>query len=129
MRKAVALATFLLLSACATTAPRSRPGHWLIGTWLMMSEGVEHPLACESGLPIAYNANGTYDLFEDSGTWRLDGSRLTEVATRHHDSGGGEGSPELGRPYVSTIQRSGPDAFRKTYADGTIETFRRCPSD
>lgn len=126
MRKAVFLSAALLLSACATTAPRPAPGHWLVGTWLMLGEGVEYPLACESGLPIAYNADGTYDLFEDSGTWRLDGSRLTEVATEHHDSGG-EGGPELGRLYVSTIQRSGPDAFRKTYADGAVETFRRCP--
>jgi hypothetical protein len=87
---------------------------------------VEFPLACSSGLPIAYNANGTYDLFEDSGTWRLEGERLTEVATQIHDSSG-EDAAQIGRPYVSRIDRTGPDQFRKTYADGSVETFRRCP--
>ena len=128
MRLKAALLAALLLAGCATTPRRqSHGGHWLVGTWLMLAEDIEHPLACASGLPIAYAPSGTYQLFDESGRWRLDGDRLTEIATEITDPGE-EGVPEIGRLYVSRIERRGPDEFRKTFADGNTETFRRCPN-
>jgi hypothetical protein len=122
MRLAVLLGTTVALAACATT--RTSPS-WLVGTWLMMEPDVEFPLACASGLPIIYHADGTYDLMEGGGTWRLAGARLIETA--QVNDAADSGPPDLGRAYVAEIERLGPDAFRKTYADGAVETFRRCP--
>ncbi|MDQ8756437.1 hypothetical protein RCO27_09365 [Sphingosinicella sp. LHD-64] len=125
MRVALLVIPALLLAGCATTSgPSSTP--WLSGLWIGMEEGVEYPLACASGLPIRYLAGGRYEIFEERGTWRLDGDRLTETATEATGAGD-EGTPEIGRPYVSRIARDGDGAFVKTYADGAQTRFRRCP--
>ncbi len=127
MRITAALLTAVLVAGCATTPQQTRDPNWLVGTWLMLDDEIEYPLACASGLPIAYAADHTYRLFEESGRWRLDGDRLTETATEISDPGD-EASPEIGRAYVSRIERRGPNEFRKTFADRNIETFRRCPN-
>lgn len=120
------LAAAGLLAGCATAPHRAPTAQWLAGIWLMLGEEIEHPLACASGLPIRYSADGTYGLFEENGIWRLDGDRLTETATEITEVGDPEGA-QIGVPYVSRIARRGRDEFRKTYADGAVETFRRCP--
>ncbi len=126
MRAALLPLAILLLAGCSTTGPRSEAS-WLVGTWLMMSEDLEFPLACSSGLPIQYDSRGTYHLFDQDGRWRLQGDRLTETAQRLHPTAEPESSSEIGRPYVSRLERQGPDAFRKTFVDGSSELFRRCP--
>jgi hypothetical protein len=132
MKRLLCLAPALLLAACATTQPAARQtpagptAQWLVGTWLMIDDPSEHPVACASGLPIAYSRDGRYTLFEESGTWRLEGERLTETATEIHD-GADPAEVALGRPIVSRIERTGPDALRKTFADGSKATFLRCP--
>jgi hypothetical protein len=133
MMRFLCLAAALLLAACATTPPpaasQSQAGaaaDWLAGTWLMIGDGVEHPGGCNSGLPIGYSRDGRYTLFEESGTWRLQGERLTETATEVHD-GADPAEVALGRPVVSRVQRTGPDSFRKTFTDGSKATFLRCP--
>ena len=128
MRRAIWIMLAALTAACATTSRPTAGEHWLVGAWLMLGPDVEFPLACASGLPIRYDAGGRYVLFEGSGTWQLDGDRLTEIATGGSETAD-EGAPEIGRPYVSRIEQTGPDAFRKTYADGDVETFRRCPAE
>jgi hypothetical protein len=125
MRAVLLLLPVLLLAGCATTAPSS-PSPWLVGLWLGEEDGVQFPLACESGLPIRYLTGGRYEIFEERGTWRLEGDRLTETATEATGAGN-EGTPEIGRPYASRIARDGSDAFVKTYADGAQTRFRRCP--
>lgn len=125
MRLAVLVGTTAALAACATTSPPSAAS-WLVGTWLMMEPGVEHPLACASGLPITYEGDGSWALMDSSGTWRLEGLRLTETVTDVSDSAD-DGAPQVGRTYIAEVERTGPDAFRKTYADGVVESFRRCP--
>ena len=124
MRRAVLIA-MLLATGCATVPDRSAQP-WLVGIWLMIEDDTQFPLACESGLPIRYDSNGRYFTYEEIGTWRLDGGRLTETATELNDTVE-ERAPELGRPYVSQVEHTGPDELRKTFAGGEQATFRRCP--
>lgn len=129
MKRIVPLAVALLVAGCATAPPSSSAptGRWFAGTWLMMEDAGEHGLAaCASGLPIRYPADGTYRLWEESGTWRLDGDRLTETAAEANDMVD-PAVVAVGVPHVSRIERAGPDRFRKTYEDGATRTFLRCP--
>lgn len=127
MKKILTVGVALALGACATTPPGSAGPARLIGTWLLIAPDLEFPLACESGLPISYAADGTYALYEESGVWRLDGDVLTETTTAITEAGDPETS-HLGRPFVSRIRWRGPDRFRKRFAGGNVETFRRCPA-
>ncbi len=102
---------------------------WLAGTWLQITEeGGRDLTACASGLPIAYAPDGTYALFEESGTWTLDGDRLTETASAAHEDVVAPEEVALGTPFVSRIERVGPDEMRKTDAAGVTETLLRCPA-
>ena len=116
------------LAGCATTAAMDPSSTWLVGTWLMLDADLEFPTACASGLPIIYGPDGRFDIFEGEGTWRLDGDRLIETTTAVNEAGD-PADAQIGRPFESRIVRIGPDEFRKTYAEGAVETFRRCPSD
>lgn len=124
---ASAVAAVLLLSACATV-PDPGAGQ-LAGTWVMMADDLEFPLACASGLPITYAPDGTYGLLEERGTWRLEGDRLIETATEATPDATEGAAIEIGVPYRSTLRWIDRDAFRKTFADGSVETFRRCPAE
>jgi hypothetical protein len=125
MRALVLLAPAALIAGCVTPSAPS-PSPWLAGLWLGEEDGVQFPLACASGLPIHYLPGGRYEIFGERGTWRLDSDRLTETATEVTDAAD-EGSPEIGRPYISQITRDGDEAFVKTYRDGARTRFRRCP--
>lgn len=133
MKRFLCLAPALLLAACATTqppaakqSPAGPTAEWLAGTWLMIGDPAEHPSGCNSGLPIIYSRDGRYTLFEESGTWRLQGERLTETATEVHDHAD-PSEVALGRPFTSRIERTGRDSLRKTFADGSKAVFLRCP--
>ncbi|WP_129791170.1 hypothetical protein [Sphingosinicella sp. CPCC 101087] len=126
MRRFVALPLVAALAACATVEQRDASEPRLVGTWLLMEPDVEFPLACASDVPVRYDADGRYHLFEESGTWRLDGDRLTETATEILESGDPE-TAELGRPFVSRIEWLGADAFRKFPQGAEAANFRRCP--
>ena len=124
--KASLLATVLLLAGCTGAGLQSPNANWLAGAWLEMSGGAKHPLACESDMPIKYEAGGSYSLLDEVGTWRLDNNVLTEIAT-HATEAGDPAAVEIRRPYVSTIQRLGDDRFLKRLANGRLLEFRRCP--
>lgn len=124
--KRFAFVAAALLAGCATTEASAPGPEWLVGTWLMLSDDLDFPAACASGLPIVYNRDGSYGLFEEYGTWRLEGDRLTEMATGATEVED-PAEIEIGVPFVSRIERQSPDAFAKTFADGTVEIFRRCP--
>jgi hypothetical protein len=115
------LALPLLLAACATTPREGAADTWLVGTWLMPDESTPFPLGCESDQPIRYEADGRFAVYEESGTWRLDGDRLTETLTEAGEPG------DIGRHTVTRVVPSGPDAFVKHWPDGASATFRRCP--
>jgi hypothetical protein len=95
----------------------------------MTDPDLEFPASCASGLPISYDLRGTYSLFDESGTWRLEGDRLSETATEAHEDVIEPTEVQIGVTFVSRIQRRGRDMFRKTFADGRTETFRRCPTE
>lgn len=131
MRSLPLIALSLALAACTTTRPAMPAGPdlrpWLAGTWLLLEEDGDRSLvACNSGLPIAYAPDGTYSLFEESGRWSLSGDRLTETATEASD-GTDPADVAIGRPFVSRIERVGPNEMRKTLHDGTVMTLLRCP--
>ncbi len=122
------LPILLLLASCATTRRPQDIRNWLVGTWLMMDRPDDRDLTpCASGLPIYYGGDGKYNMFEESGTWRLEGDRLTEMATEASDVVDPK-EVAIGQAFVSRIERVEANAFAKTYADGTKATFRRCPA-
>ena len=120
----------LLLGACATLPQDAASGptaDWLAGTWLVIENDAERDLvACASGLPIAYRVGGTYSMWEEEGTWRLEGGRLTEIATQVND-GTDPAEVAIGRPFVSRIERVGPNEMRKYPAASNAMTLLRCP--
>jgi hypothetical protein len=124
MRAAFAFAAALLASGCATMRPGAEQpsAAWLVGTWVLLAPDLEFPLACSSGLPIAYQADGTYRMFEEAGTWRLEGDRLHETPTEAEDPR----ETRIGETHRNRIVRRGPDEMVKYFADGGSETLRRC---
>ena len=131
MKNLLCLGATLLLAGCATNLTTKAAGapttaDWLAGTWLMVEDRSEHPVGCSSGLPISYSRDGSYTLFEESGTWRLEGQRLIETATEVHD-GTDPAEVALGRPQISRVERLGPNAMRKSFANGFRALFLRCP--
>ena len=128
MRRPLSLLTALALAGCATTpSARAPTAEWLVGSWLMLAGGVSDVSSCESHLPIRYERDGTYHLWEDSGTWTLENGTLTETATELNDQADIAEPIELGRPFVSRVERVGRDRFVKTYSDGERHSFLRCP--
>ena len=125
--RGLALVAAITLGACATTPPSGDARARLVGTWLLIEPDLHFPTSCASGLPIAYSADGTFALFEETGVWRLDGRVLTETTTAFTEAGDPDMS-HLNVPYVSTIDWRSRHRFRKRYADGNVETFRRCPA-
>jgi len=121
MNRLAILALPLLLAACATT-PRQVPAadSWLVGTWLLPDESTPFPLGCESDQPIHYQADGRFAVYEERGTWSLDGDSLTETVTEAGEPG------DVGRRTVTRVVPTGPDAFVKHWPDGEPATFRRC---
>ncbi len=119
----------LLAPGCTTVpgVPQDSLGGSLVGTWLLIDKPSDRDMvACASGLPISYAADGTYALFEEGGVWRLEGDRLTETATEVSDAGD-PNEVQIGRPFVSRLRWSGRDEFVKTTAGGEKMIFRRCP--
>ena len=126
MSRTLLVLGLLGLAGCTSLQDRSYPAV-LVGTWLPLENGIEHPLACASGLPISYEAGGRYRLFEEEGQWRLDGDRLTEVASAATEAGD-PAEVAIGKPFVSTIRLLGRDRFLKRLSDGSRVDFRRCPA-
>lgn len=115
----------MLIAGCTTIRhPAQMPlGQWLIGTWLLIEPDLQFPLACASGLPITYEADGTYHMFGERGVWRLEGDRLHEGPTETDDAD----RSRVGVRHVNRIDRRGPDEMEKRFQNGGAETFRRCP--
>lgn len=93
----------------------------------MMAGGLDYPLVCGSHGPITYYADGTYVVWGQVGTWRLEDSILTETTT-HADPMHVDVPPEeIGKPVSSTLRWADQNAFLKRYTDGQVRAFRRCP--
>jgi hypothetical protein len=92
----------------------------------MMDGKVAYPAGCRSGLPIQYRADGTYAMWGEAGTWRLERDQLTETV-RSANPLLSDSSVPLGTSYRSTLRWNGADRFWKRYSDGKLVQFRRCP--
>ena len=110
---------------CAAGTGKATQRSRLAGTWIFIKSKTRFPDACQGDTGITYEADGTYQLLEESGTWRLKGDRLTETPTEAHE-GAQPGSVKIGEPFTSRLQWQGPDTFTKTHPGGKI-TLRRCP--
>ena len=123
MRRAFILIA-LSLAAGGCGGPRalgtaSDPGPaWLVGEWVAGS-------ACESDAGVRFTADGRYHVLDSSGTWRLDGDRLTTKVTEVHDETGGESS--VGDTHSRTIRKISDDMFQYVEPDGGGEQLKRCP--
>jgi hypothetical protein len=120
------LATFHILQIENTQAASGQER--LVGIWLGLQRGTKFPLACESGEPMRYSADGTFAGPGARGTWQLRDGRLTETATEVDEELGGD-PVAIGKPYISDITWKSADAFVKTFSNGSRMTFRRCPGD
>ena len=99
----------------------------LAGEWVMMADGLSFPEACGSHGPITYSSDGSYSIFGEAGTWRLDGDKLTETMTGFDALHVDREAKDIGRPVVSSLQWVDRTSFVKRYADGRERAFRRCP--
>jgi len=71
------------LSATSDVAPdlaKAGLHDWLVGTWSL--EG-----GCPSDLVVRYDAKGALDNAGDTGSWTIDGDRVTETITAHQGLG------------------------------------------
>lgn len=142
------------LSSCASgTAGRVSSGsQWLVGSWVQLSEvivphqrmgerargsrvelleGVEVPLACNSGLAVTYRADGTYVSVNEDGLWQLEGERLVERIIRRpapEDPGQAAMLNMMGDRFVWRVEQVGPDRMRVTdESELQQRLFQRCP--
>lgn len=94
----------------------------------MMDGILEYPLACGAHGPTTYRSDGTYSMWGEVGTWRLDGNVLTETMTGFDELHVDRLPADVGKPYVSRLQWNNRDRFLKRFADGSFAEFRHCPA-
>jgi len=125
----ICLATVLLfaLACCAGSAQDADRTGRLVCAWLMMTDGVDFPGGCFSGLPIQYHAGGTYSAWGEAGRWRIAGGRLVETALSNDPLLVEDSAVDKGRPHVASLRWIGLDRFEKRWPDGHVREFRRCP--
>jgi hypothetical protein len=87
----------------------------------------EFPQVCGSHGTIQYHADGTYSLWGESWTWRLEGEVLTEALTDFDPLHVDRSKDDIGKEHVSTIRWVDQNTFLKRRADGSELAFRRCP--
>ena len=127
MNRLLLLLTIFVSQSCTDEPARRLGAPELVGTWLMMNEGVRFPQGCNSSLPVQYYSDGTLRLWGESGTWRLEGDRLIETSTDFDPLIVDRSDVQLGKPYVSTLRWNDRNRIWKQYADGDIREFLRCP--
>jgi hypothetical protein len=111
---------------CAAGTGKAAQRTGLAGGWIFIAKNTRFPDACEGDSGITYKADGTYEMLEESGRWRLKGDRLTETPTKAHEAAPQPGSVKVGQSFTSRLQWQRPDTFTKTFP-GYKVTLRRCP--
>ena len=105
----IALAALLL----AANQPPPTPG-WLAGHWVRVTDSAAaDPERCIAEESKSWHGDGSYDDAYAAGSWRLNGTRLTEIAND-------------GEPATSTVRRLGPNRLQVTDADGEKTWLARC---
>jgi len=145
MKHIVASATLLLLAGCNppatpandaapvanSDAPAPPPAHlpddaalpaggmsaWLAGTWSFESE-------CATDFIVTYEPGGKLDNSGETGTWALDGDKITETVTARLDEGGEQQKvdPPTRRSY--TVVRTDQNHGVLTYQGKKVPILR-----
>lgn len=109
----------------AEDAAQSEDAAWLIGPWVMDSE------YCAGDSGITFHEDGTYTAYGETGTWELDGDRLSFVTTETAEPGepGTAETIDNAEPIVWTISDRGTESFTQTLdGEDTALVMRRCPT-
>ena len=117
----------LSLAACDVVGIQPAKKIELTGEWDWMDGHSEFPKVCGSDGTIQYHADGSFSLWGEAGTWRLDGEALTETVTDIDWLHSDRPAEEIGKANVSTVKWLDQNTFLKRYADGDLQAFRRCP--
>ena len=102
-----------------SAAAETVPAYPLAGPWVSAKY---YPLACESGAPVVYLADGTFSDESVRGTWDLERDRLTLIVTEAHHE---DATP--GQRFQSRIEWLDRNQRIETLSDGRRITLRRCP--
>lgn len=81
VRPTLALLMTASLAASETGAEQRPPSASLVGTWAYVDpQTAPRPSGiCETDFAISYHADGTFDGYDQSGIWRLEGDDLVET--------------------------------------------------
>lgn len=126
MRRGAYCLLILLLAACDGFGIQRARHIELQGEWDWMDGYSEFPQVCGSDGTIQYHADGTFSLWGEAGTWRLEGEVLTEAMTAFDPLHVDRSAQDIGKKYVSTIKWVDQNTFLKRRTDGELMAFRRC---
>ncbi len=92
----------------------------LVGGWAPPGE------ACDSRGGVVYDKEGVWAGYDVSGSWKLEGDRLTTWVTERggFDQPGRKVSGE--KPSTATIVSLSPTDLTLRLADGSTQTLKRC---
>lgn len=78
-----------------TPMPPGGAAAWLVGLWAFGD-------SCDSGFTVQYDADGTVDNSGETGTWKLEGDKITETITEKFEMGD-EAPKKLDPPKVRSF--------------------------
>lgn len=105
--------------ATSTAVTASEQARWLVGSWSFEQ-------SCATDFLIHYNADGSLQNGEDSGSWAINGDSVTETLVERFVMGS-DGPQKLDPPETRTYAVSRIDADRGTIAfRGKQIPIRRC---
>lgn len=88
--------------------------------------------ACNSGAAVQFNTDGTYLSEGETGTWALDGTKLTVTSVETGDGavqtaqGPDESQGDVGEKAVLTILSITEDTARVVLSNGSNASWTRC---
>jgi hypothetical protein len=116
----------IILAGCAG-AGSSLPGArlptkpWLVGFWVPAGEH------CDSDAGVRFGADGTWSVFDEEGSWHLDGNRLISLTTRRGEPGAAEEKVTPIERNEARVEILGADRYISHRANGEVMELRRCP--
>jgi hypothetical protein len=121
-RRNLLLALAAGVSACAPNrlgAVNSAPAS-LVGAWV--PAGAE----CAGDAGVIYRSDGTWGAYGVSGSWSLNGDRLTTLITKRGEPDAPEHSVNPPEHYSSVIVRLLQRELVERRSDGTVHAYMRC---
>lgn len=106
----------------AATPSSKASKKWLIGGWVPVKED------CAGDAGISYKANGTWNLFDSSGFWKLQGDNLVTVVEERMNDAGDFESIESPKSSVEKFTVIEPKAYQSIGEDGSKYHNVKCSS-